>query len=140
MITPQQSRAATTSASVIGTPRVGATLALATPAHDAPLLSVGLLENILFQTVTGAGVAFPVEKEVTKFVGPGFAALLEEELQFAQAVLVEHPSNSRLRIARRCRSPRNGKAKRVGPIILDCAENPYSFRRPFGLAGFLRMR
>ena len=31
-------------------------------------------------------------------------------------------------------------AERGQAFINDCAEKPYSFRRPFGLAGFLRMR
>jgi len=57
-------------------------------AHDAPVLAVGVLEDILLQAVPCARVIFPVEQEAAELVGPDFAALLEEELQLAQKVLV----------------------------------------------------
>jgi len=59
-----------------------------THAHDAPVLAEGLIEDILLQAVPCARVIFPVEQEAAELVGPDFAALLEEELQFAQEVLV----------------------------------------------------
>jgi len=45
-------------------------------------------EHHLIQPVLGAGGVFPVEQEADEFGGPELAALLEEELQFAQQVLV----------------------------------------------------
>ena len=56
--------------------------------EDALIFAVSLVEDFLFQAVPYAGIAFPVEQEAGKFVSPEFAALLEEELQFPQEVLV----------------------------------------------------
>src|SRR5690606_6955940 len=55
---------------------------------DASVLAVGLFEDVLLQAVSSTGIVFPIEQEPAEFVGPEFAALLEEELQFAQKVLV----------------------------------------------------
>ena len=125
-MTPQQSGAATTSAIVIGTPCIVAA-------------------SLLLRQAYGGHVCWRVPTLRT------LCAHSSDFVTFGRAPELSHRNHNRpTKNARLCtltsgfsNPPVSLRARKLSKLEyskIDCAEKPYSFRRPFGLAGFLRMR